>query len=388
MDTSWIHPFLADIAECVSCGKCLPDCPLYDYHRREEWSPRGKLNVLKWYLASGGHPTPASAVMFFQCTLCLRCQDACPSGIAMHDIFQAARANLERLGLAPHAPCLGRAIRGGEATPGPLCRAIATAMHRARLRRASRVSINGHGAIRPARSAPPKAVADPEPSGTAGMLLLSPLLASEPSGAAGVAASVFRRAGYAPKPRILAGVSLFRRFWGGDREGLRAAVEAAEATLPAGVPRLFAEPELAAWWREAGGSAGSVAAVVDLPDIAIRQPAMALPRRGRFTVLPPPVPLDGAGWKSWNERWRPLEGTGWVPVPDGWRPFRAEGLIPWYPATARILGRSLLAAASLEGFEELVSPSVRTAAWLRGAGSPEGRPRLSLLPIFLEQIAR
>ena len=48
MDTSWIHPFLADIAECVSCGKCLPDCPLYDYHRREEWSPRGKLNVLKW----------------------------------------------------------------------------------------------------------------------------------------------------------------------------------------------------------------------------------------------------------------------------------------------------------------------------------------------------
>ena len=388
MDTSWIHPFLADIAECVSCGKCLPECPLYDYHRREEWSPRGKLNVLKWYLASGGRPTPASAVMFFQCTLCLRCQDTCPSGIAMHDIFQAARANLEQLGLAPHAPCLGRAIRGGDATPGPLCRAIATAMHRARVRRTSRPSVNGHGPVRPAWVARPAAAPGPERTGTAGVLLLSPLLASEPSGAAGVAAGIFRRAGYDPEPRIVSGASLFRRFWAGDRDGLRAAVAAAEADLPAGVPRLFAEPELASWWRDAGGSAGPAAPVVELHDVAARRPAAARVLRSRFTVLPPPVPLDGAGWQAWNDRWQTLDGAGWVPVPDSWRPFRAEGLVPWYPATARILGRSLLAAAARDGFDEVVSTSVRTAAWLRGSGAPAQGPRLSLLPFLLERLAR
>ena len=388
MDTSWIHPFLADIAECVSCGKCLPDCPLYDYHRREEWSPRGKLNVLKWYLASGGRPTPASAVMFFQCTLCLRCQDTCPAGIAMHDIFQAARANLERLGLAPHTPCLGRAIRGGEASPGPFCRAIATAMHRARTRRASRASVNGHGAVRPAWIGRTAIPAGSNPSGTAGLLLLSPLLASDPSGAAGAAAGIFRRAGYTSEARVLTGTSLFRRFWGGDRDGLRAAVAAAEADLPAGVPRLFAEPELAIWWREAGPSPGSGAPVLDLADVAAREMAAASAPQGPFTVLPPPVPLDGAGWAAWNDLWRPLEPAGWRPVPDTWRPFRGEGLVPWYPPTARVLGRSLLAAAAAGGFTELVVPSVRTASWLRGSGAPGGGPRLSLLPVFLERLAR
>ena len=388
MDTSWIHPFLADIAECVSCGKCLPDCPVYDYQRREEWSPRGKLNVLKWYLASGGRPTPASAVMFFQCSLCLRCQDVCTAGIAMHDIFQAARANLERLGLAPHTPCLGRASRRGEAAPGLLCRAIANTMRRGRLRRAGRASVNGHGAVRPAWAALPASTPGPPASGTAGVLLLSSLLASDSSGAAGAAADIFRRAGYAPETRVLPGLSLFRRFWGGDQDGLRAAVAAADRELPAGAPRLFAEPELASWWREAGAPAGAEAPLVELAEIAAREPAATAAPQGRFTVLPPPVPLDGAGWKAWNGRWQWLEPAGWRPVPDAWRPFRGEGLVPWYPATARVLGRSLLAAAAADGFAELVAPSIRTAAWLRASGAPGTSPRLSLLPLFLQRLTR
>ena len=99
-------------------------------------------------------------------------------------------------------------------------------------------------------------------------------------------------------------------------------------------------------------------------------------------MLPPPVPLDGAGWTAWNDLWRPLAPAGWSPVPDTWRPFRGEGRVPWYPPTARVLGRSLLVAAARR-LHRTGGALSTDHAWLRGPGAPAGGPRLSLLPVFL-----
>ena len=324
--------------------------------------------------------------MFFQCTLCLRCQDTCPAGIAMHDIFQAAGPT-RATGPGPHAPCLGRAIRGGEASPGPFCRAIATAITRPG--RAGPPGVGQRTRGRPAGVDRPDG--DPgrlRPSGTAGLLLLSPLLASDPSGAAEAATGIFRRAGYTSEARVLTGTSLFRRFWGGDRDGLRAAVAAAEADLPAGVPRLFAEPELAIWWREAGPSPGSGAPVLDLADVAAREMAAASAPQGPFTVLPPPVPLDGAGWAAgttFGGLWSPPAG-GRCRTPGALSGAKAwpRG-IPRRPASSAVpcwLPRPPAASPSWW------CPRSGPASWLRGSGAPGGGPRLSLLPVFLERLAR
>jgi formate hydrogenlyase subunit 6/NADH:ubiquinone oxidoreductase subunit I len=386
MDTSWIGPFLEGISDCVSCGKCLSECPLYDFQRREEWSPRGKLNVLKWYLASGGQPTPASALMFFQCTLCLRCQDACPSGIAMREIFQAARANLERLGLAPHAPCLKRAIRGGPAQPGPLCRAIAAALHRARANRSRSSKTDRHIWERQPLDAAFGRNREDSGTKTAAMLVLSPLLLGVAPGAAAAAADLARRAGFDPVPWLLSGTSLFRRFWGGDPAGLQETIRKEDRRLPPGRPRLFAEPDLAAWWREGLAEESAPSPVLDLLDLPHETRSAARQPPESFTVLPLPRPLDRRGWQDWNDRWAARQLPGWQPAPDEWRALRAEGLNPFYPSTARALGRSLLAAAAAAGLQELVLPSVRTFIWLRDTGGESPAPRLTLLPAFLNRL--
>lgn len=58
---------------CLSCGKCLPQCPSYRLYLQENFSPRGRN-----FLLSKGIYTPSLDF----CLFCERCSKICPQGIS------------------------------------------------------------------------------------------------------------------------------------------------------------------------------------------------------------------------------------------------------------------------------------------------------------------
>lgn len=359
------------LSRCVSCGKCLAGCPIYQLTRREETSARAKLNVLKWYLASGGKPSPASAMMFFNCSQCLCCRDVCPAELPTRELFLAARRNLAGGGVELPAPWRWKSAR--KLWPLPAGR---------------RESENGHSPRYPATpTAKPTAAGDTGPPVNL-LLLVSPLLAAAAPAALSMTRRILRAAGYSHQPRCLGGPSWHQLYWRGDMDAVGRALQAATTGFPTGTPLLFAEPELGEICR--ASQCGQTTTcdgrrVVDFLEVLSGVAWERSRAADAFTVLPPPFPLDAPALQRWNQRWADLDLPGWRAFPDGWRHLRAEGLRAYYPGTARHLARALLETARAEGVRELVASSVRSLFWIQ-AGAPLGAgPKVTSLPQFLSR---
>lgn len=335
---------LEALAGCVNCGKCLPDCPLYQLSRREEDGIRGKLNVLRWHLGAGLPPSPAATRLFWHCLLCLRCQDACPSGLELMRILDAARAALHTRGLAPipgrpgkrQAAVIVRAVRPNRAAPSrlpPRPRAFLPAL-------------------------PPAGDDRPAP------LLVSPLGRAVWEPALVAAAALFRRGGLNPVVQVLRGPSPVRLHWRGDAAGLRAALDATFAGAPTPTTLLFLEPELATLWR----AHGAPAEVIDLESWLLGGGAAIRLDAPPVTALPAPVPMAIAGWQDWLAQWRVLAPAAWRPPPVESRGLRAELLAPIDPPAARDLARRWLHLAGATGAGAVALTSPRTQSWLRSSG--------------------
>ncbi|HNR38367.1 MAG TPA: (Fe-S)-binding protein [Acidobacteriota bacterium] len=334
------------LAGCVNCGKCLPDCPLYQLSRREEDGIRGKLNVLRWHLGAGFPPSPAATRLFWRCLLCLRCQDACPSGLELMRIMDAARAALHACGLAPipgrpgarRAAFIVRAVRRNRTAPPRL-------------------------PPRPRASLPP---VTPAGVGRPAPLLVSPLGRAVWGPALVAAAALFHRGGLDPVVQVLRGPSPVRLHWRGDTGGLRAALEAAFAGAPMPTTLLFLEPELAALWR----AHGAPAQVIDLESWLLGGGAAIRLDAPSVTALPAPVPMAAADWRDWLAQWRALAPAAWRPPPAESRGLRAEPLAPIDPLAARDLARRWLHLAGATGAGAVAITSPRTQSWLRSGGGP------------------
>ena len=364
-----------ELAGCVSCGQCLPDCPIYGEDRREEASARGKWNVLKWHLVSGGQPSPEAARLFFRCALCLRCRESCPAGLDMLEVFASVREWLYRLGLGPVPATLGRA-RGAAA--------------RGRMADVRRGRPRAAGATLPTLSPRPVGGASPAQAPAAGVRTGSVLLVTSPLERAfgrrnlDAAGKLLATAGHSPASWAIRGPSPFRRWWIGDTGGARASLQPV-LDAAAGRVVVFAEPELA--WiarRLADPAAGG-----DRPEIRdlweLWPPTgVSVPDSGRpFIVWPPPVPLDANGWRDWNALWKTFAPDRCQPLPDAWRAWRAEGLAVACPDTARRLGRRLLEAVLAAGAPDLVFASTRSWLWLRQVAAPGKLPACHSLASFL-----
>lgn len=342
---------LPRLRACVSCGKCLADCPVYRDSGREEDTPRAKLNILKWYLASGGHPGPASAELFFRCTLCLKCQTGCPAGVPLGEILEQTRQALA-------APASQRNPAG-------------------RLRRI--MAAPCMPASSPAPFSPPPAEDRLISGGSTGkpdtavLMLVSSRMLLE----AKDSLRRFRDGWQAAegKPFTILewpGISLFRQFWSGDLNGMFRQIRQRDRELDPGQELVLLEPEMAWCWRLAARMEdGPVAA--DCPPRPVRDyldglSAMAgrLESPGDpFMVVPPPVPLSSDDLQIWNRRWETLRIPGWRPFPENWRPWRGEGLFGFYPDTARHLASRLLEAIAAAGIRQLLLSSDRSRDWLR-----------------------
>src|SRR5687768_10987314 len=84
----------------MRCGMCLPTCPTYDATHHERNSPRGRIALMRAVADDELEIGPEFAAEMSYCLGCLACQTACPAGVNYAVLFETARADIERSGVA------------------------------------------------------------------------------------------------------------------------------------------------------------------------------------------------------------------------------------------------------------------------------------------------
>jgi glycolate oxidase iron-sulfur subunit len=88
------------LQQCMHCGMCLPTCPTYVETKRERNSPRGRIALMRAIADGELGVTREFADEMYYCLGCLACQTACPAGVKYAELFETARAEVERTGVA------------------------------------------------------------------------------------------------------------------------------------------------------------------------------------------------------------------------------------------------------------------------------------------------
>lgn len=114
--------------ECVLCGCCLEDCPLFAATGREELSPRAKALLAgpsKFSAAVLGDT--AAAELAGLCLACGRCEKLCPQGVSIPALIASVRAQhpgfrqwLWKQWMTRLQPCWSLATRGAALVPQAL----------------------------------------------------------------------------------------------------------------------------------------------------------------------------------------------------------------------------------------------------------------------------
>lgn len=108
-------PSDAIINTCVHCGLCLSSCPTYRETGLEQFSPRGRIYLMK-AVADGriGMDSDTFQEQMSACLNCRACEAVCPSGVQYGQILEASRAQIHQAkqsgDLAPY-PVSVKAIR-------------------------------------------------------------------------------------------------------------------------------------------------------------------------------------------------------------------------------------------------------------------------------------
>ena len=114
------------VAICNRCGNCQAVCPVYAETRTEMGVARGRVQLAARILSAALPMDREAAAAISTCTTCMACEEACPSGVPVVDIVNAARAQIvETRGLS----WVKRVVFGGVKRPGVL-RAAADAAAR------------------------------------------------------------------------------------------------------------------------------------------------------------------------------------------------------------------------------------------------------------------
>ena len=87
------------LQQCMHCGMCLPTCPTYMETKRERNSPRGRIALMRSIADGESRVSETFADEMYYCLGCLACQTACPAGVNYVELFETARAEVERSGV-------------------------------------------------------------------------------------------------------------------------------------------------------------------------------------------------------------------------------------------------------------------------------------------------
>lgn len=84
------------VQQCMHCGMCLPTCPTYVETLNERSSPRGRIAMMRAVADGRRELSESFAEEMYFCLGCLACQTACPAGVNYGQLFESARAEIER----------------------------------------------------------------------------------------------------------------------------------------------------------------------------------------------------------------------------------------------------------------------------------------------------
>ncbi len=87
------------LQQCMHCGMCLPTCPTYDETKLERHSPRGRISLMRAIADGELEVTKAFGEEMYYCLGCLACTTACPAGVNYPELFETARADVEKAGV-------------------------------------------------------------------------------------------------------------------------------------------------------------------------------------------------------------------------------------------------------------------------------------------------
>lgn len=87
------------VQQCIHCGLCLPTCPTYDDTKVERNSPRGRIALMRSIADGELQVGRLFGEELYFCLGCLACQTACPAGVNYAELFECARADIERAGV-------------------------------------------------------------------------------------------------------------------------------------------------------------------------------------------------------------------------------------------------------------------------------------------------
>jgi len=98
------------IRKCVHCGFCTATCPTYVLLGDERDSPRGRIELIREMLETGGPPAPETVTHIDRCLSCLACTTTCPSGVDYAQLIDHARAHIETHHVRPWPERIIRAL--------------------------------------------------------------------------------------------------------------------------------------------------------------------------------------------------------------------------------------------------------------------------------------
>lgn len=96
-----LHELEELMLQCMKCGTCQSDCPLYRTDQRESSVARGKISLLQSVYE--GRIEDAGEILehLDKCLLCGRCKHVCPSGVRTDEIFLKGREVLRKIKKLP-----------------------------------------------------------------------------------------------------------------------------------------------------------------------------------------------------------------------------------------------------------------------------------------------
>lgn len=88
--------------QCIKCGLCLASCPVCKELLLEKYSPRGKIQLARYYSQGDLDLSDHYREIFAKCLLCGACSVTCPSGVDLRKVFFRMREQIVNIkGLHP-----------------------------------------------------------------------------------------------------------------------------------------------------------------------------------------------------------------------------------------------------------------------------------------------
>jgi glycolate oxidase iron-sulfur subunit len=115
-----VIPSAADLAQCVHCGLCLPNCPTYLQTGYEAESPRGRIHLIAALNDGRVAANDAYRQHLELCLVCRNCESVCPSGVHFGRIMETGRAQLYERASLSMGERLFRRLAFKELLPHPM----------------------------------------------------------------------------------------------------------------------------------------------------------------------------------------------------------------------------------------------------------------------------